>query len=155
MINIFVLIPSYKSNVLPCKCLKSLVPELVSVKKIKTRVYIIDNASSDGSVAKIRKFIRDNNLEDRIELIENEENLGFAGGCNVGIRQALERGADKVLLLNQDTIVNKGFLESLIESPAEIVSPVLKFKRNGSWVYDYGGRVDLTTGRASHVEKNR
>ena len=43
-----------------------------------------------------------------------QTNLGFAGGANVGIRFALENGADYVLLLNNDTIVDPGFLSALV-----------------------------------------
>ncbi len=48
-------------------------------------------------------------------VLETGENLGFAEGNNVGIRYALERGADFVLLLNNDTIVHPGILQSFVD----------------------------------------
>jgi GT2 family glycosyltransferase len=56
----------------------------------------VDNASSDGSPSAIRA------QHPSVTLIENASNLGFSGGNNVGIRAAFERGADWVLLLNND-----------------------------------------------------
>ncbi len=45
----------------------------------------------------------------------NGDNIGFASGCNAGIRKALEDGADWVLLLNDDTVAAPDFLEKLLE----------------------------------------
>ena len=50
-----------------------------------------------------------------IEIIDTGDNIGFSGGNNVGIRQALEKEADYVLLLNDDTEVDKDFLSILVE----------------------------------------
>lgn len=49
-----------------------------------------------------------------IVLIDNQCNLGFAGGCNVGIRWAQAAGADFVWLLNNDTEVMPGTLDALL-----------------------------------------
>jgi len=43
-----------------------------------------------------------------VECLRTPENLGYAGGANLGIRRALERGADTVLLLNNDARVQPG-----------------------------------------------
>ncbi len=53
-----------------------------------------------------------------MELIRAGENLGFAGGCNVGIRRALERGADWVLLVNNDAVVEPGLPAALERAAA-------------------------------------
>jgi len=50
-----------------------------------------------------------------MEIIENGENLGFAEGNNVGIRRAMDDGADYVLLLNNDTVVDLEFLGELVK----------------------------------------
>ena len=59
-------------------------------------VICVDNGSADGSASAVREQFRD------VTVIENGSNLGYAGGNNVGIRAALERGAGWVLLLNND-----------------------------------------------------
>lgn len=82
----------------------------------------------------------------------NKKNLGFAKSANIGIRYALEKGADRVLLLNPDTIIERGFLEELLDNQNDIVAPVIKFKRNNKWVYDFGGKVNWWIGRTWHKE---
>ena len=71
----------------------------------------VDNGSSDGS---------DRLVEERfpgVELIRTGENLGFSGGNNVGIRRALERGAEWVLLLNNDAVADAA-LPTALEAAA-------------------------------------
>src|SRR4051812_24301804 len=63
------------------------------------RVLIVDNASRDGSNVELRRVIGD-----RIELLESLINTGYTGGCNLGLRHALEIGADYVWLLNNDAV---------------------------------------------------
>lgn len=84
--------------------------------------------------------------------IQNPRNLGFAGGCNVGIRRALVDGADAVFLLNQDAEIDSDSLKALEANPADIVAPIIRFKRGGKWVYDHGGKINWALGRTSHVE---
>lgn len=72
----------------------------------------VDNGSSDGS---------DGRVEERfphVDLIRTGANLGFAGGNNVGIRRALERGADWVLLMNNDATAQRGLAEALERAAA-------------------------------------
>jgi GT2 family glycosyltransferase len=73
-------------------------------------VMVVDNGSEDSSVDAISRRFSD------LEIIETGRNLGFAEGNNVGIRIALERGADYVFLLNNDTIVHALLLRQLIEA---------------------------------------
>lgn len=72
------------------------------------RVITVDNGSTDGSQERIRAAHSD------IELIESGRNLGFAGGANIGISVALDRGADYVWVLNNDIVVEPATLSSLI-----------------------------------------
>jgi GT2 family glycosyltransferase len=51
-----------------------------------------------------------------VTIIRNEENYGFAEGNNVGIRSALKRGSDAVVLLNNDTVVHPEFLSELVKA---------------------------------------
>ncbi|MBS3974021.1 MAG: glycosyltransferase family 2 protein [Actinobacteria bacterium] len=74
------------------------------------RVIVADNGSSDGSVAAIRQAFP------LVELIENAANLGYAGGNNTAIRHALDAGAEFVLLLNNDTIVDPGIVEAFVDA---------------------------------------
>jgi len=71
-------------------------------------VIVVDNASTDGSDGEIeRRF-------PAVTLLRNAANLGFAAGNNVGIRHALERGADSVLLLNNDTLLEPSAVRTMV-----------------------------------------
>ncbi len=74
------------------------------------RVIVVDNGSTDGSVAALRCAA----TAPAIEIIEAGKNLGYAGGNNLGIRYALDHGADFVLVLNNDTTVDAMLLDELI-----------------------------------------
>ena len=94
---------------------------LLSLRKMEYRnfeVVLVDNGSVDGSSERLAESFPE------IRLIRNGKNLGFAGGCNVGMRDALSRGAEYVLLLNNDTVVAPGLLAQLVraaESDPKIV----------------------------------
>ena len=95
----------------------------------------MDNGSTDGSVECFRERYPG------MEIIENGENLGFAEGNNVGIRRAMDEGADYVLLLNNDTVVDPEFLGELVkvadgDENIGIVGPKIYY-------YDYDGRNDV------------
>jgi GT2 family glycosyltransferase len=68
-------------------------------------VMVVDNGSSDGTVAALRA------RHPWVTVLEAGANLGFAGGNDLGIRRALESGAEWIYLLNPDTDVDPGFLE--------------------------------------------
>lgn len=72
-------------------------------------IVLVDNASTDGSVALARR------LSPRVEILQNPVNLGFCEGNNAGIAYALERGADYVALLNNDTYCEPDWIERLVE----------------------------------------
>jgi GT2 family glycosyltransferase len=74
------------------------------------RVIVVDNGSHDqpGEVARITS------LYPECDVIASPTNLGFAGGCNLGIRAALRDGADYVLLLNNDAVLDDAAVERLV-----------------------------------------
>ena len=78
---------------------------LESLRGIDT--VVVDNGSVDGSADAIAERFPE------AELIRAGVNLGFAGGNNAGIRRALDRGADWVLLVNNDATVEPGIVEAL------------------------------------------
>jgi GT2 family glycosyltransferase len=83
---------------------------LASLEGIPT--ICVDNGSSDGSDALVEARFP------AVEVLRTGANLGFAGGNNVGIRRALERGADWVLLLNNDAAAEPGLVEALQRAAA-------------------------------------
>ncbi len=109
-------------------------------------VILVDNGSTDDSVARIRAAHPD------ILLIQSGSNLGFAGGNNIGIRYALAHGADYVWLLNNDTKPAPGALSALVakaltDGRIGAVASVCYFADAPSTVQAWGGaRVNLWIG---------
>jgi hypothetical protein len=106
------------------ECLSSL--KKVTFKRFSTLV--VDNGSTDGSVAAIRQRFPET------PILETGENLGFAGGNNPGIKWALSKKTEWILLLNNDTIVAPDFLDAFLE--AAKAKP--KAKILGAKIYRYG-----------------
>jgi len=124
MPKVFIIVLNYNGGELIKNCLESL--EKVDYPNL--HVLVSDNGSRDDSVSQVKK------LFPKTIVIENNSNKGFAGGNNVGIEYALEKKADYVLLLNQDTEVEPDFLKKLIEVAEKdekigILSPLIYWKR--------------------------
>lgn len=87
---------------------------LESLKKItypNYEVIIVDNGSQGNDVQILKE-----RYKDYIRLIRNKDNLGFAEGNNIAIRQVLqEKKSQYILLLNNDTVVDRYFLTELIK----------------------------------------
>ncbi|CAL1241873.1 glycosyltransferase family 2 protein [Candidatus Methylocalor cossyra] len=86
---------------------------LSSVRGIDYPAYdiiVADNGSSDDSVSSIREAYPE------VTILENGANLGFAEGNNRAIRYALQHGADAVVLLNNDTIVDSNILRAFCDA---------------------------------------
>ena len=74
-------------------------------------VIVVDNASSDGSREWLREWAEEpSRAGHRRRLILNDENLGFAAGNNVGLREAT---GDILVMLNNDTYVTQGWVRTL------------------------------------------
>ena len=106
--------------------------------------YVVDNGSTDGSVEFIRRRFP------AVRILETHHNLGFAGGSNVGMRQALADGFDYVLLLNNDTVVDEPFTGdcvSLFNADASIgiVGPAIVEMNAPDVVQCLGGDIGLWT----------
>ncbi|KKR00338.1 MAG: putative glycosyltransferase [Candidatus Woesebacteria bacterium GW2011_GWB1_39_12] len=108
-------------------CLKSV--EKLQITNYKLQIVIVDNASSDDSVKLIRNFIKNRS---NVEVVVNKVNIGFVGGNNVGISYSLDQGADYVMVLNNDTVVDKNLLTEFLKASkkypkAGILSPKIYF----------------------------
>ena len=111
-------------------------------------VVVVDNASSDGSKDVIRKRFP------QVVLIENDSNLGFAEGCNIGIRHLLERGFDLVLILNNDAEVDSECLHELGQAaesyPAAAYAATIYEHGNRGKIWYGGGTISRLTLEARH-----
>jgi hypothetical protein len=109
-------------------------------------VIVVDNGSEDGSGHKLKKKFPQYNF------IFNKKNLGFTGGNNVGMRYALKKKVDYIFLLNNDTVVDKNFLQPLVKTAERdkkigIVGPVLYFYDQPQKIQSAGGKISLWKGK--------
>lgn len=102
-----VVIVSYNTSSLLKDCLKSLIDCLQKENLFKnTKVSVVDNASSDNSIAMVKKYFP------FVCLTENKTNVGFAAANNQAIRKS---SAEYIFLLNSDTIVLPNAVSCLLD----------------------------------------
>jgi len=107
LLDLSIIIVNYNTRIHLRNCLNSIVE---NTKGVDYEIILVDNASSDGSVAMLQQefpFVR---------VIENTQNLGFAKANNLGIR--VSQG-EYILLLNSDTIVLDGCLAEVLRFAKE------------------------------------
>ncbi len=116
------------------KYLEQFLPFVLSSTYPELEVIVADNASSDESVAFLRKQFSG------VRIIENKENFGFAGGYNAALAQV---EADYFVLLNSDVEVTPGWLEPVIaqmESDPAVAAAQPKLKDwNDRQLFEYAG----------------
>lgn len=126
MKKVFIIILNWNRFEDTFDCLRSV--RSLNVQGYELKILIVDNGSTDGSLEKL-KGIKD------ISLISNECNLGFAGGNNIGIKYALQNGADYVVIINNDVILEKNSLNQLVKTALNnptfgAISPKIFFEKN-------------------------
>lgn len=102
--KVSIVILNWNQKDMTLACLRS----LQKISYPNYEIILVDNGSTDDSVSTIRREFPD------IEIIENERNLGVAGGRNVGIEYAQQKGTDYLLFLDNDTIVDKDFITEMV-----------------------------------------
>jgi hypothetical protein len=115
-------------------------------------IIVLDNASNDGSAAAIRA------AHPQIEVLALRENKGYAGNNNVGIAAALNRGADWVFVLNEDTIVAPNCIADLVaaaerEPRTGVVGPLVFHHDEPQLIQSAGGRIGRDWS-AWHIAQN-
>ena len=117
------------------ECLASLKAQ----ENISPEIIVVDNGSTDDSVARIREAHPD------IVLIESPDNLRFGGGANLGLRRALDRGADFILLINNDAVLAPGALAKMIaharEEDVGLVAPLIYYYDDPDRIWSIGGPI--------------
>lgn len=105
-----VVIVTWNSEEDIAECLGSIYNEHYDEEKLKIETIVIDNKSSDNSVAVTENFIKIFPYD--VKIIKNDENLGFTKGCNQGIRVA---SGNFIMLLNPDTQIQNDALQKLLD----------------------------------------
>lgn len=143
---VFILVLNWNGALDTLECLES-------VQKINYpnyKVVVADNGSDDDSVAIIRQRFPE------IYLLENGKNLGFAEGNNVAIRYALAAGADFVLLLNNDTVVDPNLLSALVDAANQypnsgILAAKIYYFMTPEEIWFAGGKWNADTCSFKHI----
>ena len=131
--NIFTVIVTYNSGKVINDCLRSL------CKKSEindNNIIIVDNNSQDNTIQLIKQSFNN------VKLNKLSDNKGFSKAVNIGIKQALTRRADYILLLNPDTLVETSLRHSLKlfdkDNRLGVAAPLLKTLYHRQTTYDCG-----------------
>lgn len=135
-------------------------------KKHVVKIYVVDNESSKDLKDALDKDFVDTNL------LVSPRNLGFAAGNNLGLKQAINDGAEILITINNDTFVGKDFFNEIIASPIKNESvgavggliyfaPGFEFNKNnskkdlGKVIWYAGGNFDWNNilGSNAHVDE--
>jgi len=157
--KLVIVILSYNTKNLLNQCLTSVFKAAgLGQKNILLEIFIVDNASSDGSVEYLKEVKPPKGV--KLTTIYNDENLGFAEGNNVGVKEAVSQGADYIMLLNSDTLVKDPFWQPLVDFLGKnprvgVVGPKIYFapgheyhknryqkKDRGRVIWAAGGEID-------------
>jgi GT2 family glycosyltransferase len=116
------------------ECLRS----LITSESQDLRVVVVDNASSDRTPEKIRLSFPE------VHVIENKQNLGVPAGYNIGFEHALTNGADYILMLNNDTILDSQMISQLLEvaendPEAGVLMPSVMYYEKKDQIWSSGG----------------
>lgn len=155
MKKLSIIILNWKNADETVSCLESL-QSIKLPKNVNFNLVVVDNNSGESDVKKLKSF--KSNID--LQIIENKQNYGFAGGNNVGIKYSLNDMADYIIVLNNDTRVDKYFAKYLVKKAESdekiaIVSPKIYFEKKyefhkkryknfelGNVLWYAGGKID-------------
>jgi GT2 family glycosyltransferase len=145
------------------ECIRS-----IGHSEVQINVLVVDNGSHDGSADKIQSVFP------QVTVHRLPSNSGFAGGYNAGVEKAMEMGAQRLFLLNNDTVLHPEAIGALLKNPWDVAVPKILyhdapdtlwaagcrwrpfppavvmrgFNRLDSGLYDRPQRLDYATGCA-------
>jgi GT2 family glycosyltransferase len=143
--SVWIVVVNWNQRVMTLECLAS----LAKVTYTPYRTLLVDNGSSDGSAEAVRAAFP------AVEVLPLPRNRLFAGGNNAGIQHALTAGADMVMLLNNDTLIDPACVGHLVagmkaNSAIGMTVPKIFYAVEPARLWYAGGRVSFATGSMSH-----
>jgi GT2 family glycosyltransferase len=129
------------------RCLQSIVAAPLDLTKID--IVVVDNGSKHNEAETISRE------HPAVDVVRLNQNRGFAGGCNIGAKRALERGADFIVFLNNDTTIPAGvfaeLLNAFMNDPAvAIASPMIRVMEKPEQIDFAGARINFAFGNFEH-----
>lgn len=118
------------------------------------RLYIVDNSSSDNTLAVCGQY-----SDPRVAIIRNPTNVGVAEGNNIGIRAALRNRCASVLLINNDTVFGVDLIAALKQGlqkyGCEMIVPKILYFEPSEKIWSAGGAFSRLRGRPRHLGFNK
>lgn len=126
---------------------------LVSLLKVtysNVLIWVVDNASSDTSLDKLKKEFK------TITFIKLKENAGYAGGLNAGYKKAIVAGCSFIVGINNDTIVDENFLTPLVDfantnNKIGVLGGKIFFHDEPNRIWSLGGFVSLLKSGGEYI----
>ncbi len=144
--KIAIVTPVHNRRELTLLCLRSL--ERIDREGLEISTYIVDDGSTDGTAEAINKEFP------HVNVVAGDGSLWFTEGTNVGVRAALEDQPDYVLMINDDTVFDAGFLKSMIktaeENPKSVVGALLLLWDTPHKVFQVSPKWDVWAGGWRH-----
>jgi GT2 family glycosyltransferase len=132
--------------------------ELLSgLRSEPAQILFVDNGSTDGTIDAVRRSYPN------VRTLQLGANRGFAGGNNAGIAMALSEGAEIIGVLNNDTVVEPGFLGPLVEALGDsgptgrserAVSPDIRYAEAPEVSWWRGSTLDYRSGWPRHLTED-
>lgn len=144
--SVSVILLNYKGTKDTLECVKS----LEEIEYDNFNIIVVDNNSPDDSYEVLQK-----EMGEKHTLIKAQDNGGFAKGNNIGIKYAVENGSDFVLLLNNDTLVEKDFLTEMMNcyeshEKVGIVTCKILYESRRELIWFAGGELNLKRFYGAH-----
>lgn len=134
MADVSVLVLNYNG----CEFIRPCLDSVLAQECVVREVIVVDNASPDGSARIVAADFP------QVRLVESKQNLGFAGGMNLGIKQS---SSELILLLNNDVVLEPGFLSAMIEAIesdrriGSVSGKIFKMARRQERILDTTGHI--------------
>ncbi len=142
-----VVVLNWCDEALTRECLRSVVES--SYESLE--VLLVDNGSDDGSGERLRTEFSG------VSFLQTGSNQGYTGGNNRGIEWAMEREADYVLILNNDTVIDTACVSELVaaatdeaDGPVGGVVPKILYHDDPSRIWYAGGHFSSLKGLGTH-----
>ncbi len=141
-----IIVVNYLEPDLTIKCVES----IKNNNHDNFEIIIIDNGSTENTNRILQKV-----LDGKTKLVNCRKNLGFSEGANLGFKHALQGNAKYIMVINNDTTVDKSFIQPLIDtiksdSYTAAVAPKIYYQKTPNIIWAAGGEINRITSKAKN-----